>query len=257
MPALNYKLIFNIMETPRHYEAEPQHYEFFEDPQERQELFNYSKAIAEYLRTEGIPNLVIIDRSSRPLYVGVREYLRSQYPDEEMPNMYFMNPKGFKAREDLTPAEIEEIIDDCAWKDDTEERPHQVRAREDIMSEFQDTYKRLMSDKENPVLVFDTCIHSGGSLEPVKKILDASGFSDVRIGSVNPAEEGSRVKTDFYITTQDPEKGCYPFDRDRIIEKTFDHVYSQRTTDQRKRERSIRLRKEIKQIMKDFLTKDN
>ncbi len=245
------------MDTLRYYEAEPQNYEFFDYPLERQELFNYSKEIAEYLRVEGISNLVIIDRSSRPLYIGVREYLRSQYPDEEMPNMYFMNPKGFKAKEDLTPEEIEAIIEDCEWKDDAEEQPHQVRTREDIMREFQDTYKRLLSDKENPVLVFDTCIHSGGSLEPVKKVLDELGFSDVRIGAVNPSERGSKVETDFYITTQRPEKGCYPFDRDRIIEKTFDHVYSQRTTDSRKREQSIRLRKEIKQIIKDYLKMEN
>ncbi|MFA6594571.1 MAG: hypothetical protein WCT16_04950 [Candidatus Buchananbacteria bacterium] len=245
------------MEKLKHYEVEPQNYEFFEYPGERQELFDYSKKIAEYLRTEKIPNLVIIDRSSRPLYIGVREYFRSQYPDEEMPNIYFMNPKGFKAVEDLTPEEIADIIRDCSWKNDVDEQPHQVRAHEDIILEFQDTYKRLMDDKEHPVLIFDTCIHSGGSLEPVKKIFDESGFSDVRIGAVNPSMVGSKVKTDFYITTQRPEKGCYPFDRDRIIEKTFSHVYSQRTTDQRKREQSIRLRKEIKQVMKEYLTKGN
>ncbi len=94
------------MDAPQHCETALQDYEFFDDPRERQELFNYSRAIAEYLRAEDISNLVIIDRSSRPLYVGVREYLHLQYPDEEMPNMYFMNPKGFKAKEDLTSEEI-------------------------------------------------------------------------------------------------------------------------------------------------------
>lgn len=238
------------METLRGYESEQQpDYEFFQYANEREELFYYSKSIAEYLRSENIPNLVIIDRSSRPLYVGVKEYLHAQYPEEKIPDIYFMNPKGFKAREDLTPEEVEEILDDCAWKNDAEENPHQVRTREEIMREFQDTYKKLMKDKDQPMLVFDTCIHSGGSLGPVKKVLDDSGFSDVRIGAVNPSEEGSKVKTDFYITTRRPEMGCYPFDRDRIIEKTFDHVYSKTTTDQHKRERSIRLRQEIKKIM--------
>lgn len=240
------------METQQNYETKPQHYEFFEDKEERQELFNYSKAISEYLREEEISNLIIVDRSSRPLYVGVREYLRSRYPDEKMPNMYFVNPKGFKAKEDETQTEIIDAIHDYIWKKDVEE-PDEVRNRKDIMREFSETYTRLMNDKKNPVLLFDTCIHSGESLKPIKKVLDKLGFSDVRIGAVNPSDVGSKVKTDFYITTQEPEKGCYPFDRDKIIEKTFNHVYSQKTKDPNKEERSIRLRKEISQIMKDYL----
>ena len=237
------------------YEYEPQVYNFFIYPEERRDLVEYSKEIAEYLRSEGIQNLVIIDRSSRPLYLGVREYFHAYYPHEKMPNIYFMNPKGFKSKEDLTPEEIEDIIRDCAWKSDAEEAPHQVRSNEQIMCEFQDTYKRLMADKKEPVLVFDTCIHRGRALESVKRALDNSGFSDIRIGSVNPADPGAKVKTDFYITTKRPEKGCYPFDRDRIIEKTFDHVYSKKTTDPHKRTRSIQLRKEIKKIIRDSFKK--
>jgi hypothetical protein len=81
------------------------------------------------------------------------------------------------------------------------------------------------------------------------------GFTDVRIGSVNPAEEGSSVQTDFYITHRRPEKGCYPFDRDRMIEKTFEHVYSQRTQDIQKRRAGNQLREEIKRIMLEHLGK--
>ncbi len=240
-----------------HHETEPASYEFFEHPQERQELFDYSKAVAEYLRIENIPNLVIIDRSARPLYVGVKEYLRSKYPDERTPNIYFMNPKGFKAKEDLTPEEIEDIIEACRWHDDIDETSDQARSREEIMTEFQNTYKRLISDKDKPVLVFDTCIHSGNSLESVKKAFDSLGFSDVRVGAVNPSNDfESQVKTDFYITKKEPKNGCYPFSEDRIIEKTFKRVQSQETKEIHRREKSRRLRKEIKRIMNDFLTAD-
>jgi hypothetical protein len=239
-------------------EAEPQKsYEFFDDRKERLEVFNYSKKIAEYLRSKKVPNLVIIDRSSRPLYVGVREYLQTKYPDEKMPNIYFMNPKGFKAKEDLSPDEIREIVDDCEWKEDLVESPQKVRSQADIMQEFKDVYKKLMEDKERPVLVFDTCIHSGGSLSPVKKIMGEAGFSNIIIGSVNPSDKEAKIQSDFFITTKRPEKGCYPFDRDRIIEKTFNHIYSKRTNDPEKRKKSLRLRKEIKEIMTDFLSREN
>ena len=230
----------------------PKGYEFFNDSTERWELVKYSQKIAEYLRSEQIPNLVVIDRSSRPLYVGVQEYWRAEHPDEPRPNIYFMNPKGFKAREDLTPSEIQQIIDDCNWKDDADESRYQVRSQDEIMEEFQGTYKHLMEDKDKPVLIFDTCIHSGDSLASVKNAFDEAGFEDARIGAVNPSES-RKVQTDFFITRQHPEKGCYPFDRDRMIEKTFDHVYSQPTNDPEKRERSVRLRQEIQRIMRESL----
>jgi len=237
-------------------EIESQDYEFFDNEEGRQEVFDFSKKIAEYLKSESIPNLVIIDRSSRPLYIGVKEYLKSKYPTEKMPNIYFMNPKGFKAKEELSQEEIDEIIQDCVWKEDLNESPRQVRSKEEIIEEFKGTYKELMKDKEKPVLVFDTCIHSGDSLNPVKQSMINSGFSDIKIGAITESPGNSKVKTDFHVTNRRPENGCYPFDRDRIIEKTFDHVYSKKTEDPKKREKSIKLRKEIKRIMRDFLEKE-
>jgi hypothetical protein len=235
------------------FESDRENYEFFNDPVERSELFQYTKKIAEYLRTEKIPNLVIIDRSSRPLYVGLREYFKSKYPDEPMPNIYFMNPKGFKARGTLTIQELSNIILDGMFKDDVYEVPHRLKSEEEILADLEDTYKKLMLDKDKPVMVFDTCIHSGKSLQPVREYLDKAGFSDIRIGSINPAEANARVQTDFYVTEDEAEKGCYPFDREKIIEKTFDSVYSRATTDPEKISRSMRLRKEIKRIVTDFL----
>lgn len=232
-------------------------YEFFAYPEERRELFDYSQKIAEYLRSEKVPNLIIVDRSSRPFYIGISEYLKSRYPEEKMPNIFFMNPKGFKAKEEMSPREIREIIKDCRAKEDLGESPDHVRNKKEITDEFNDVYKRLITDKEKPVLVFDTCIHSGNSLEPIKKMLERFNFSDIRIGTINESEPESKIKEDFYTASSRPEKGCYPFDRDKIIEKTFEHVYSKRTDNLDKRDRSIRLRKEIKRIMTDFLEKDN
>lgn len=232
-------------------------YEFFKNPLERQELFDFSKKIAEYLREENIPNLVIIDRSARPLYIGIKEYLKTRYPDELKPNMYFMNPNGFKAKEEVSDYEINSIIRRCLNNEDLAESAQQVRSKEEIFKEFESVYKKLMVDKDEPLMIFDTCIHSGSSLEPIKKAFDQAGFSDIRVGAINPAQLGAKVKTDFHVTTKRAEKGCYPFDRDRIIEKTFDHVYSKVTNDQKKREKSIELRREIRNIMKDYLAKED
>ncbi|MFA6274251.1 MAG: hypothetical protein WC662_03755 [Candidatus Paceibacterota bacterium] len=227
-------------------------YEFFEDRKERSELFDYSQKIAEYLREENVPNMIVVDRSSRPLYVGVREYLKNKYPNEKIPNMYFMNPKGFKVREELSREEIDEIVRDCEWKDDLNESPDRIRSKEEILNELKEVYKNLIDQKDKPILIFDTCIHSGDSLDPILKTLKTAGCVDVRVGSVNPSDS-DKVKTDFFITTRSPEKGCYPFDRDKIIEKTFNHIYSTPTKTEIKRERSMRLRHEIKRVMEEGL----
>jgi len=231
--------------------------DFFQDKIEQDELFHFSKKIAEYLHDENIADLVIIDRSSRPLYVGVKEYWKAKYQDEKMPNILFMNPKGFKAKEDLVPDEIFEIIEDCAWKEDASEGPEKVRSREEILADFRESYSRLLEDKDKPVAIFDTCIHSGDSLASVQKICKQNGFSDLRIGAINEADANSKVHTDFHITDIEPEKGCYPFDRDKMVEKTFSKVYSNKNNNPRKRARAIQLRREIKEIMLHYLEKDN
>jgi rhodanese-related sulfurtransferase len=203
---------------------------FFHRRGAREQLVAYSKAVTEYLHEKGISNMVIMDRSSRPLYIGVREYWRDKYPEEKIPGIYFMNPKGFKDRTKLTEHELELIAEECEWKGDASEDPDQARTRESIVRELEDTYTALVADKEKPLLVFDSCIHTGDTLSPVLETLHDAGFSNVVVGSINQSDRHSKVKADFYITNSTPANGCYPFDEDRMIEKTFDHVYSKRNS---------------------------
>lgn len=240
-------------EEPPEEESQPTSYEFFITPRERDELFNYCAKVAEYLKSEQIANLVIIDRSSRPMYIGVREYWRAKYPEEQMPGMYFMNPKGFKARENLTEDEILSIREDAYWKDDADEAGSKPRSQAEILTELDQTYTELAKNKQKPLLVFDSCLHTGNTLAPVIDTLRVAGYEDVRVGTVSPGDPDAVVNADLYLTTRIPVKGCYPFDQDRAIEKTFTSVYSQPTIDPQKRQRSSRLRREIRRIVKEAL----
>lgn len=232
-------------------------YAFFQVEESRDDLFEFVRSIAEYLHDNKIPNLVIVDRSSRPLYIGVIEYWRSKYPNEKLPGMYFVNPKGFKYQEMLNSSDLDKVLQSAYAKDDAIESSHDVRNKQDVLNEFQETYDRLLADKDKPVLVFDSCIHSGDTLLPVKKIMESSGFKNIIVGSINPVGWGSRVRTDFSVTNKEPEKGCYPFDKDRMIEKVFEHVYSRKTDDPQKRQLSIELRQEIKRIIEEYLQKED
>ena len=212
-------------------------YDFFAREVERNELFEYCKKIAEYLHDNEIPSLVIIDRSSRPVYIGVKEYWRFKYPDENPPNIYFMNPSGFKTHKEKNDYRID--------------NPSELRSEKEVLADFQDVYKKLMADKDKPVLVFDSCIHSGNTLVPVRRAMIKSGFKDLLIGSINPSDFGSSIKTDFYISEDRPAKGCYPFDRDRMIEKVLYSPHSVRTSNTNDMDHAIRLRREIKRIMEE------
>lgn len=228
-------------------------YEFFKDDLERSQLFEYCKAVAEYLKEQEIPNILIIDRSARPIYIGIKDYFQAKYPKQEKPGIYFINPKGLLPEEKLTPQDITEIAEANRLSVDIEEGPDEVKTEKEIEEEFQEIYKHLIKDKTNPVLVFDTCIHSGQSITSVKDILEKNGFTEVLTGTVNPTQPDSKVKSDFYISPTISDKYCHPFDRDGMIEKTFEHVYSKGTGDLKKRERAIRLRKEIKRIVQEYL----
>lgn len=226
---------------------------FFRYAEDRKEVFEFSKSIAEYIKENKIKDLVIIDRSSRPLYVGFMEYWKKVYPQEPMPKIFFVNPKGFKDKDTMDAEALIDVDMEAYRKDDITESIGSARSEKEILAEFEKAYPKLMADKNEPILVFDTCIHSGDSLYPVTQALKKLGFKDTKIGAVNPSPKEAKVSTDFFITKQDPEMGCYPYDRDRLIEKTFEHVYSKRTDDDEKRNMGIELRKEIKKIMEENL----
>ena len=232
-------------------------YEFFKYEDAREEVFKFSKSIAEYLKENDIKDLVIVDRSSRPLYVGVKEYWKDVFPDVPMPNIYFVNPKGFNSVDEIEKSKIQYANTAAYLNGDPLEQLDEARTKMEVMEEFKDVYPKLLKDKEKPILIFDTCIHSGDTLFPVTKTLEDLGFTNVRVGSVNPSDKGSVVKTDFYITEKEPEKGCYPFDKDRMIEKTFEHVYSKPTRNPGKRDDGNILRGEIKRIMREHLQMKN
>lgn len=242
------------MERLRPSQDNYQNFEFFSYSKERLELYKYSQAVSEYLITEKIPNLVLIDRSARPLYIGIKKYLRSTYPDEKIPNIYFINPKGFKtSKEGLTKRELSQITGQCVETENTKNDPIIIRKPKDVIKEFIQTYSRLVKDKKKPVLIFDTCIHNGKTLRPVLKIFKKMRFSDVRTGVINPVDDQSKLTTNFVVTNQGPMKGCYPFGVDSIIEKTYSHVYSQKTDNIHEREKSVRLRGEISKIINNLL----
>lgn len=227
-------------------------YEFFRQPEDRQLIYQCSRATVEFVRQNQIPNIVLIDRNARPFYAGLQEYWRLNHAKEPMPNIFFLNPKGFKSQEHTTPKMIE-LLQKCEkYKEDLIEDPIGLVAQADIEREFNQSYRGLCSDKTKPLLIFDVCIHSGDTLKPIITMLKQSGFERLLIGAVGkPFENGTDVKPDFCVFRRQDDCNCHPFGREAMVNKTFGHVFSVPNSNPEDRDWSARLRSEIRQVIRE------
>jgi len=205
--------------------------EVFKQEKNLAELYQFSKEVAEYLQREKISNLVLIDRSARNFYLAVKEYWQAKFPENPEPKYYFFNPDGFK------------------WKGDSE-----------AAAEFAEVYKDLNKAKDQPLLLFDTCIHSGSTLYPITSFLKNNGFTDVRVAAIKSPNTGNAIKADLLVGADILEsgsaRGCSPFGDGALVTKSAEHIYSAPVQDAEKKQKALQSRKEIKEAMKSYLAKD-
>lgn len=238
--------------APENAEA-PKPYEYFRDELARMELYTYCRDLAEYMHETDTADIVIMDRSARPVYVGISEYWHRHYPDDPRPGFFFLNPKGFNSQESTTLDQAMDISIASLMKDERAGSPLDIRPEHEIDDEFEQAYPKLMADKDKPVVVFDTCVHTGGSLAPVVDGLERAGFKDLRLVTANAPDgrDSSSIVPDFTLNREESEYVCYPFDRDRLVEKTFEHVYSEPTRDPWALRMGTQLREEIRRVVRE------
>lgn len=231
---------------------QPPPYRFFDTKDTRQELYTHCKRIGDYLHKNRVPSVLFLDRSARPAATGVREYWHAMYADQKLPNMYFINANGLKTKKQIT---VRDILKQRlqTTNEPTTSLPTEDRTSEVIKQEFREAYPQLMRDKDKPLLVFDTCIHSGETVLPVKELLRQLGFKDVRVGTIEDPPTQSVISADFYMREEGdaPAGLCRPFGHESSVHKTYDNVRSTRVNDPQAREQAQALRKEIQRIMQE------
>ena len=52
----------------------------FLTPKQQRDIFILVQGVSEYLLLESIHNLILVDGSARPLYIGVKQYMSQKYP---------------------------------------------------------------------------------------------------------------------------------------------------------------------------------
>lgn len=241
----------------QHESPAPKPYEFFPEPEAREDIYRIGKRLAEYVWGQRIPNVVFLDRSARPAYLALREYWHTSYPDEKLPNIYFLNPKGFTTDEDVlrpgisgVPVGIELLIKNLETGEGVE-MPELARSQDEALADFANAYERLHADKDKSVFVVDTCIHDARMMRPVRRAFQFAEFKDIRIGMMSNTDNVSEIQPHFVAMPGDPYKMCFPFHRDYMIEKTYRSVTSKHAEIVEFRPFGIRLRDEVIRVMQE------
>lgn len=219
-----------------------------------QEYYQLSREISSYIHDENIRSVVLADKAARPAYIGLTRCWRALYPDEDQPLITFMNPLGLQPVEEVPLFKrIRGAAEGIrAGLGDT---PVSTRTADDIAEEFRVTFAQLLTRKDEPLLIVDTCLHTGESVLPILSQLLRQGFADVRIGVVGytPMSQPLVLVPDIVFRPSGAIEDCYPFGyREQMVAKTFDRVTSVQSS-QADREAGRALRIEAARIIAEAL----
>lgn len=134
-------------------------------------IYEGCKSIADYAHDEGIENIVLVDKSARPLWVGIARYWSLAHSESRRPGIHFINPASFRTAigESGNPYELSRNITKAG-----------IACREELRT----VNSPLVSEPAKPLMLADACLHSGRAVYLTKRVLQEAGFSDVRFGVV-------------------------------------------------------------------------
>jgi len=231
----------------------PENYDYFDNRHERADIYTFCKGLAEYLKNQEVRNIVFVDRSARPAWIGVDEYWKRNFQGIPKPGFYFINPDGFNPQLVGVPEiQSNEALKYLVKSINIPLLSISGKEEDDIVQEiadrFEEVFVGLRHDKDKPLVLFDTCSHTGGTIENILAVLDAAGFEDVRVITANSPDPSSGVVPAAKIDKYTRLTSCYPFGRDEVVVKGTD-VTSKRTRNTRELLMGNVLRKEIRRIV--------
>ncbi len=203
---------------------------FLEFSKQQEDVYEASLNLANYLKTEKIPNVMFLDNSARQAYIGLKEAWKKVGAGEKGPNIYFVNP--------------DELRDDGDF--------------EFYREEFLNNYKNI--NPEEPLLLYDACIHSGAAMFGTKKFFEYLGFKDIRLAVTSPDEKFLKEKQgelDLVCLDHRAAAGCRPFGRPEYIEKSPGHIISERSEEGDSLKKGTAQHQKIKEVFNEQYEKNN
>lgn len=219
----------------------------FPTKHERRDMYEAFLALTHFVHDREVANMVFVDRSARPVYVGLRECWKREYPKEPRPGIYFMNTLGFMSL-DRTPRELGYQGLRALGTGEEQIRREQPRIHAQVAADLQKQYKTLLVDKDLPLMVFDVCMHSGASVLPLLQTLHEAGCSKLLLGTMNEPPFECPLAPDFCYFP-DGQGACHPFGPSSVVRKTIESVSSKRSLDPHAAQEGLNLRREIQALV--------
>jgi len=183
-----------------------------------EDIYHANQALGEYCIEEQIEDIVFVDRSARPIWNTLREYLRLAHPDAPLPRMHFLNPYSLDTF--ITNPRILE-----------EHRAEAIQVgknnRKVARREAERTSNDLLNRAVSRVLLMDACVHSGRQMEDTRTFLKGLGINDLRLGAFTDSSDGNPLPftLDFAYTDDSTRLHCKPYGKDAALSKTLS-IYS-------------------------------
>jgi hypothetical protein len=165
-----------------------------ESEKSREDIYESSKKLADYISTEKIENIFFLDNSARQAYVGFRGMWKKDHNQEVEPDIYFINPDPLKYGYD-----IDEVL----------------------AEEFAKKYYKV--DKNEKILIYDVCIHTGSTVFNVQEFFKKMGFTDVRIAITSVSDDlpaANKERLDLVCLDDRAKLGCHPYGKPSYVQKT-------------------------------------
>lgn len=186
----------------------------------KEDVYESSKNLADYISQEEIKNVFFLDSSARQAYIGLKEMWKKEHAEEPEPDIYFINPDPLKYETD----------------------------RDDMTEKFNDTFTKI--NKNDKVLIYDVCIHTGNTMNNTLDFFKSLGFSDIKLAvtSVSSDFKDSEL-LDMVCLDKRADLACHPYGKPSYINK-IDSIISTPNSKEKNREQGRVDHKKIKDIFK-------
>lgn len=203
----------------------------------QQTIYQASKKIADYTHEQAIADVIYLDRSARPIRVGVREYEKLAYPAQPSTDTHFLSPALLRA-----PSGFD--------KSQRSHRLAQTMVVRTLGEQLAASHSSLLAKKQRPILLVDCCLHTGETLFYSREALRRNGFQEIHsLVVADDHDTTALVSSDVCLVDQPDDTMCRLFGMDFMLEHQPDSMYTKVVEDPASRAISQRLRAEIRQIV--------
>lgn len=176
-------------------EESPPHYEIFKEPWQRERLFENTEVLAEEINKKHATDIVLLDKSARPIATLLQTYWPLKFPDKSLPAIRFFNFGREKVEKDennsdainkITNDSFHDLID----KDKVEEvdpeilqqaiAPNNLRYYKEIHDIFSPKKGSESYFKNKNILIVDDYEATGASLALTKRIFEIAFGNEIK-----------------------------------------------------------------------------